>query len=233
MTREDLFQPSAFILHAQRFEIAWLSLDDDDNDPGHFFYALVAAVQRLCSSCGEQSRTILAGSGQPAEAIRRAMSSLSNELLALGQPVALVLDDFHLLTEPAIHQALDYFVEHLPPSVPLPLSRRVKSQINLVWSNYYQRDWPQFERSLAVTLADVMASGDKGAHQSVVLSLGPQYIFGGAAPIEQFCRRVLALFGEGVGPAQTGALAYLSYIYALQGRPDEALQVATQAQASE
>jgi ATP/maltotriose-dependent transcriptional regulator MalT len=79
----------------------------------------------------------------------------------------------------------------------------------------------------------VLASGDKGAYQSVVLSLGPQYVFttAGAAPIEQFCRRVLALFGEGVGPAQAGALAYLGYIYALQGRPADALQAASQAQA--
>lgn len=110
--------------------LAWVTLDSEDNDPARFLTALIAALQRLHPEVGAQASQHVGG--EP----RRAMGLLINELLAhLSQPFALVLDDLHLVTAPAVHVALDYLIEHLPPQLhlviatrhdpPLPLARLV------------------------------------------------------------------------------------------------------------
>src|SRR6185503_19515873 len=54
---KDLFQPSAF--SPQPSKTAWLSLDPEDNDPGGFVSALIAALQRLNPACGSTTQTVL------------------------------------------------------------------------------------------------------------------------------------------------------------------------------
>ena len=49
------------------------------------------------------------------------------------EPFSLILDDYHVIEEPSIHQAIDFLLEHQPPQLhlviltridpPLPLSR--------------------------------------------------------------------------------------------------------------
>jgi LuxR family maltose regulon positive regulatory protein len=65
---------------------------------------------------------------------------LLNDLAALEQESVLVLDDYHLITTPAIHAALVFLIDHLPPQLhlilasredpPLPLARlRARGQL--------------------------------------------------------------------------------------------------------
>lgn len=102
------------------------------------------------------------------EAARRGFTAGSD---AAGQAETLVQLGEVFVCLADVAQARPILEESL--TYPLSLSRRVKSQINLVWTSYYRRDWLQLEESLAATLSEVLASGDKGAHQSLVLSLGP------------------------------------------------------------
>jgi len=120
---------------------AWLTLDEGDNDPALFLTYLVVALQRLHPACGTTAQALLTGWPNPAAQAQRIVGALLNDVLAtLPDPFALILDDLHLITEPAVYVALDYLLEHLPPQMhlavgtrhdpPLPLARlRARGQL--------------------------------------------------------------------------------------------------------
>ncbi|HLN61774.1 MAG TPA: AAA family ATPase, partial [Symbiobacteriaceae bacterium] len=98
---------------------AWVSLDAEENDPVRFFGALTAALQRLAPAFGASQ------AAQADAEPRRLAGLLVNEVLEhLPDPFTLVLDDLHLVTEPAIFVALDYLIERLPPQMHLVISTR-------------------------------------------------------------------------------------------------------------
>ncbi|MCB9078016.1 MAG: hypothetical protein H6631_10525 [Anaerolineaceae bacterium] len=118
-------EPAAFSAAPQKFQLAWLSLDAEDNDPIGFLSALIAALQRLNPMCGTATQTLLTGLAQPAVEIRRVMGVLINDILAaLPRPFVLILDDLHTLTDPAVYQGLDYLLERLPPPMRVVIGAR-------------------------------------------------------------------------------------------------------------
>jgi LuxR family maltose regulon positive regulatory protein len=110
--------------------LAWLSLDEGDNDPARFFAYLAAALQTADTSSASGPDQPAVVSSPAAEAF---MTDLINELSATAESLALVLDDYHLVEYPAIHNGLAFLLEHQPQSLhlviatradpPLPLSR--------------------------------------------------------------------------------------------------------------
>lgn len=121
--------------------VAWLSLDAADNDPNLFWSYGIAALQTVHPGVGEPA---LAGLQMPrpqAPAIEALLAGLINELAGLEScQYALVLDDYHTITNQSIHDSLYYLLDHMPPDMhlvistradpPLPLSRlRAKSQM--------------------------------------------------------------------------------------------------------
>lgn len=118
--------------------VAWLSLDDEDNDLGRFFLYLVAALRSLHPHIGETTLVSLQMGQLPAATAL--LTPLLNELNQLTIPIVLVLDDYHLITAAPIHEALTFLIQHLPPTLrlimttrldpPLPLARwRVRGQL--------------------------------------------------------------------------------------------------------
>ena len=110
---------------------AWLSLDESDNDPTRFLSYLVAALERVSEHLGDDSRAMLqAPQPPPFEAI---LTALLNEIATLAPPFILVLDDYHTIHTPTIHQQVSFLLEHQPTQLhlviltredpPLPLSR--------------------------------------------------------------------------------------------------------------
>lgn len=105
--------------------VAWLSLDQEDDDPSRFLSALIVALQRLHSACGVTTRTVLSNLANPPAEIRRVMGVLINDILeTLPAPFLLVLDDLHVISEPTIYQALDYLLERLPTQMHLVAGTR-------------------------------------------------------------------------------------------------------------
>ncbi|MBI4322581.1 MAG: AAA family ATPase [Chloroflexi bacterium] len=111
--------------------MAWLSLDEEDNDPIHFLAALVASLQCLEPTCGITAQAVLgeslSSSSRPdsGDQVRRAVGALINDILAtMPGPFALLLDDLHHITQPAVHVALDYLLERLPPQMRVVMSTR-------------------------------------------------------------------------------------------------------------
>jgi len=120
------------------FPLAWLSLDDDDNNPTRFLTYVVAALATLQPGLGETTLALLhSPQPPPPQAI---LTSLINDLGEFEDPFALVLDDYHLITAQPVHEALTFILDHLPPPMrlviltradpPLPLARlRVRNQL--------------------------------------------------------------------------------------------------------
>ena len=109
---------------------AWLSLDTGDNDPATFARHLVAAVQPVTASVSAPTRSLVQAATPRLESV---LLSLINDLTALPHDLVVVLDDYHLLTNPAIHTAMAALLDRLPPLLhfvivtredpPLPLAR--------------------------------------------------------------------------------------------------------------
>jgi LuxR family maltose regulon positive regulatory protein len=113
------------IYNLQSVRVAWLTLDEQDNDPAQFLAALVAAVRQAAPECGATAQALLAGLANPGAEVRRVVGALINDILAaLPDPCILALDDLHLLDDPAIYRALEYLLDHLPPQLRLVIATR-------------------------------------------------------------------------------------------------------------
>jgi LuxR family maltose regulon positive regulatory protein len=109
--------------------IAWLSLDESDNDPVRFLAYLAAALQAVEAQLGEgiagtlQAPGIGAASAPPR--VESVLTILINKISAISEPFALILDDYHVIETPAIHDALTFLLDHLPPQMHLVISTRI------------------------------------------------------------------------------------------------------------
>ena len=102
--------------------VAWLSLDEGDADPGRLAAYLAAALERVDASLGRCVRQT-EGRTEPVR-LDEVLTGLLNEVAAWGRPLVLVLDDCHLLEDPAVFGALAPFLDRLPPGLHLVLSGR-------------------------------------------------------------------------------------------------------------
>jgi LuxR family maltose regulon positive regulatory protein len=102
--------------------VAWLSLDDDDNDPARFFAYLAAALRRVEPELG--GRALAALRGPSANVVEDVVPLLLNDLAAHDRDLALVVDDYHLITNPQIHEALAYLIDRSPAGFRLVLATR-------------------------------------------------------------------------------------------------------------
>lgn len=119
--------------------IAWLSLDEADNDPIRFLGYLVAALQQVAPDIGHSVQKIFQAGG-PFPAPETLITSLINDLVTYPNPLILILDDYHFIEAEAIHSAVTFLLDYLPPPLhliiasrtipPLPLARwRVRGQL--------------------------------------------------------------------------------------------------------
>src|SRR5579859_7467608 len=102
--------------------VAWLSLDEGDNDPTRFLAYLIAALQTIAPRLGQGVLGALQSpQPPPPDSI---LTTLLNELTTLPDQIVLVLDDYHLIEAQAVDQALTFLVEHLPPQMHLVIVTR-------------------------------------------------------------------------------------------------------------
>ncbi|HKQ02375.1 MAG TPA: LuxR family transcriptional regulator, partial [Actinomycetes bacterium] len=102
--------------------VAWVTLDERDQDLGQVLRYLVAALQTIAPECGRGALAWLdAPQSPPPEVV---LAGLVNDLVALPAPGLLVLDDYHLVRAPAVHAAVAFLVDHLPPTMHLVVASR-------------------------------------------------------------------------------------------------------------
>ena len=107
--------------------VAWLTLDEQDNDPARFLAYLIGALQRLNPAIADGVLTERQSFQPPAleEMLAVLIDRLDEDGTGTGLPVRLlVLDDYHLITLRAIHEGLSFFLAHLPKALHLVISSR-------------------------------------------------------------------------------------------------------------
>ena len=109
--------------------VAWLSLDETDQDPTRFLAYTIAALDTILPNTGANAVAML-HAPQPAP-IKAILTTLLNELAANPTQFALVLDDYHLIDNNIVDDALNFLVEHMPPHMHLIISTREDPQLSL------------------------------------------------------------------------------------------------------
>ncbi|HEU5442077.1 MAG TPA: LuxR C-terminal-related transcriptional regulator [Ktedonobacterales bacterium] len=123
---------------ASRFPIVWLSLGEEDDDVEHFLRYLLAGWAELQPAVRQSPLGLLLGGMTPD--IDAVLLAFINAADNAPTHLVFVLDDFHLIEDPAIHSALTFVLDRLPPTVhfvmasraepPLPLARyRVRQEL--------------------------------------------------------------------------------------------------------
>jgi LuxR family maltose regulon positive regulatory protein len=102
--------------------VAWLSLDEGDNDPTQFLIYLVAAVQTIAANIGARVLGVLQAPQPPP--IVSILIALLNEITTIPDHFVLVLDDYHVLDSKPVDEALTFLLEHLPPRMHLVITTR-------------------------------------------------------------------------------------------------------------
>jgi ATP/maltotriose-dependent transcriptional regulator MalT len=109
--------------------VVWVSLDESDNDPARFLSYLVGALQNVEESIGEGVLSSLRSPEQPP--IETVMGALINELAGAEREVTVVFDDYHLVDSERVHEAVSFFLEHLPKNVSLVIATRTDPPLPL------------------------------------------------------------------------------------------------------
>jgi LuxR family maltose regulon positive regulatory protein len=102
--------------------VAWLSLDQEDNDPARFLTYVIAALRTIPDlSDAELGRSALADaeSLQP-QAIESVLTALINDVIQAStggadRPLIFILDDYHVIESQVIDQTLSFLLDHMPP----------------------------------------------------------------------------------------------------------------------
>jgi ATP/maltotriose-dependent transcriptional regulator MalT len=118
--------------------VAWLTLDETDDEPNSFWTHVTAALRTIAPEIGDR---VLAALRVPGiDPLEVALPTLLNDLAASQTQQVLILDDYHVLTDVRIHEGLEFFLSYLPPAQrlviaarfdpPLPLARmRARGQL--------------------------------------------------------------------------------------------------------
>jgi LuxR family transcriptional regulator, maltose regulon positive regulatory protein len=169
-----------------RAAVAWVSLDEHDNDPETFWGYVITALQRAThDSLGITALGLLRRPGPPPQ---EALATVLNDLQALAAGVILVLDDYHAIADSDIHDAMGYVIDHLPPQVhlvlttrsdpPFPLSRlRARGELvevraaDLRFTHDEAADYLAGPMGLRLTASDVMTLADRTEGWAAALQL--------------------------------------------------------------
>ena len=108
--------------------VAWLSLDQRDNDPELFWTYLVGALKTAAQGAGASTLSLLQSPQPPAEA---GLATLLNDLDALSDDVVLVLDDYHVIEARGVQDGMAFLLEHLPPQIHLVIASRADPALPL------------------------------------------------------------------------------------------------------
>ena len=102
---------------------AWLSLDRADNDPVRFLEGAIAALRTVAPAAGVQALAHLGGPASPMDVV---LPSLVNDLAGEEGGVVLVLDDYHVIADPRVHEAVTFLLDRRPATLQLAIATRAE-----------------------------------------------------------------------------------------------------------
>jgi LuxR family maltose regulon positive regulatory protein len=115
--------------------VAWISLEKCDNDQRRFWTYFFSAFQGLDRALTDEALTQLQSPSPPP--IESVLTTFVNNVTAHhagsngNEPYILVLDDYHTIDTPRIHEGIAFLVEHMPPQLHLVISSRTDPPLQL------------------------------------------------------------------------------------------------------
>jgi len=109
--------------------VAWVSLDEEDNEPQLFWTYVLSALDMHQSERFTPLLKYLQSSQTPS--LKYVLTAFTNLLVDSAQDYLLILDDYHVITEEQIHTSLSYLVEHLPAQLHIILATRIDPPLPL------------------------------------------------------------------------------------------------------
>ncbi len=109
--------------------LAWFSLDEADNQPRLFWRYVVAALRTVNVPITAEIDQYLGGGSAPDW--DTLVGLLLNEISHCVEPITLVLDDYHLIHNKAIHHSLGYLLHRQPPQLQVILLTRADPPLAL------------------------------------------------------------------------------------------------------
>ncbi len=110
--------------HLSERIVAWLSLDNGDNDLTRFLTYIVASLQTVSIEIGKGVLGEIETSQPPATNYKSLLATLINEIAVIPDNFILVLDDYHVIDSELIDHALTYLLDHLPKQMHLVITTR-------------------------------------------------------------------------------------------------------------
>jgi LuxR family maltose regulon positive regulatory protein len=127
--KTTLISAWAASLAGSSIQLAWVSLDAEDNDPTRFWKYVLAALEMIYPTIGMRVGSLLLSPQPPP--LDAVVTNLINVIAPLPIDAVLVLDDYHLITTPAIHAATAYLLDHLPAQLHLIMTTRTDPPLSL------------------------------------------------------------------------------------------------------
>jgi LuxR family maltose regulon positive regulatory protein len=115
--------------HTTTTPVGWLTLGVDDNDPARFLRGLLASWERIWPELAGSPLGLLLGS-QEADP-QTVLAAFINAAALIETDQVLVLDDYHLIQETAVHEHLAFLLDHLPPRLHIALGTRAEPPLPL------------------------------------------------------------------------------------------------------
>jgi LuxR family maltose regulon positive regulatory protein len=131
--KSTLLAEWAQVLQQNGAAVAWYALDPSDDDPIAFGSYLVASLAQALGPTSELAHIAQLLRSSPEVDLQRILPAVINAVVAIDRTCVLILDDYHLISVPAIHAGIAFLLEHLPEKMciaigsrsdpPLPLAR--------------------------------------------------------------------------------------------------------------
>ena len=112
----------SYYLTGTKHPMIWISLDHRDDDFSRFWGNFITAIQRIEPGLGERSLSILQKSEPSFE---NALTELINEIIQTIPDLIIVFDDYHEITNTAVHDSVTFLMDYLPPRAHLFISSRI------------------------------------------------------------------------------------------------------------
>ncbi len=156
-------------LAESRTRVAWLTLSPEENEPVRFLSSVIAALQTICPGVGA---AVLPWLQSPqAVPLQPCLAALAQDLLSQEDEPTLVLDDYQVITNAALHHLITDLVGQLPLHLhlliatrtdpPLPLARlRAQGRLVEFRAADLRFDTPEIGLFVQAALLDVLCPDD-------------------------------------------------------------------------
>ncbi|HET8841629.1 MAG TPA: AAA family ATPase, partial [Ktedonobacteraceae bacterium] len=117
----------------QNTQVAWLSLDPEDDDPIRFWHYVLTVCEHFEGKPGQEALKLLSTNQSlfPLLVLKQVLTSFLNDAARHVARLLLILDDYHVITSSQIHESLAYLVDHLPPTLHLVILSRSEPALPL------------------------------------------------------------------------------------------------------